>query len=211
MVICSSGKPKFFSERKPFKRLDKDLEATSNANGDLNSTDVFAEGNSTDLMKFMSDRLGREPKVLYFGDSLRSDMAPVKKHINWDVVMVLEEMIGEKHQSVSNGEGPANKIARRVDHRESWYKGHLTSKKWGSYFVSVCEADKDGLGDDLGRIAGQGSMVKDTIWGELLKQYPDLIIPHMDYLIGSFSTEMKEGKVSVETACFYSTKPSVLQ
>ena len=34
-------------------------------------------------------------QVLYFGDSLRSDIFPSKKFAEWDTVMVLEEMDAE--------------------------------------------------------------------------------------------------------------------
>jgi len=34
-------------------------------------------------------------QVLYFGDSMRSDISPAKKYANWDTVLVLEEMEAE--------------------------------------------------------------------------------------------------------------------
>jgi len=34
-------------------------------------------------------------QVLFFGDSMRSDINPAKKYANWDTVLVLEEMEAE--------------------------------------------------------------------------------------------------------------------
>jgi len=34
-------------------------------------------------------------QVLFFGDSMRSDISPAKKYANWDTVLVLEEMEAE--------------------------------------------------------------------------------------------------------------------
>jgi len=34
-------------------------------------------------------------QVIYFGDSLRSDIFPSKRHAAWDTVMILEEMDAE--------------------------------------------------------------------------------------------------------------------
>ena len=35
--------------------------------------------------------------MVYFGDSIRSDVRPSKKFANWDTVMILEEMEAETH------------------------------------------------------------------------------------------------------------------
>ena len=39
--------------------------------------------------------------MLYFGDSIRSDVRPAKKFADWDTVMVLEEMESETHENVN--------------------------------------------------------------------------------------------------------------
>ena len=159
----------------------------------LNTTDIFLEGNSQELTRFIKQHLNKDddPKVLYFGDSLRSDIVPVKKHSSWSVVMVLEEVVAEQHAScTSNNEQPRNSKVRRIDDRKNnqGTSGDkcLTSKKWGSYFRSICKEDEARLANLVALSVGSknGTHVSmETLWGRLLEEYCDLVIPHLECVL----------------------------
>lgn len=48
--------------------------------------------------------------MLFFGDSMRSDISPAKKYANWDTVLVLEEMEAELDDNcdISDGDNDEN-------------------------------------------------------------------------------------------------------
>ncbi|TRY68007.1 hypothetical protein DNTS_007256 [Danionella cerebrum] len=89
-------------------------------------------------------------QVVYFGDSMRSDMFPACSFGKWETVMIVEEMEGEgvpranSSSSSSSGgsvpnEGPAEKKAKFED--QGMKSPSAVSKQWGSYFVDVQKKD----------------------------------------------------------------------
>ena len=48
------------------------------------------------IKKMIQDFNIKNDQVLFFGDSLRSDIIPSKVHAGWDTVYILEEMASER-------------------------------------------------------------------------------------------------------------------
>ena len=51
--------------------------------------------------------------MIYFGDSLRSDIFPSKSYAGWETVLILEEMEAERHDVTKDeDEQPQRKIKK---------------------------------------------------------------------------------------------------
>ncbi|XP_032130284.1 5'-nucleotidase domain-containing protein 1 [Sapajus apella] len=76
-----------------------------------------------------------EPKVVYFGDSMHSDIFPARHYSNWETVLILEELRGD--------EGARRKRPEESEplEKKGKYEGpkakplNTSSKKWGSFFI----------------------------------------------------------------------------
>ncbi len=95
ITLQYARKPGFFktqdpSER-PFFKFD-DVEKTKEVT-ELQTGQCYIEGNAQTFYEYLQKATGKQqPKVLYFGDSMRSDIHPSSVHVNWQSVFVLEEM-----------------------------------------------------------------------------------------------------------------------
>ncbi|KAG9493356.1 hypothetical protein GDO78_001326, partial [Eleutherodactylus coqui] len=73
--------------------------------------------------------------VVYFGDSIRSDIFSARHYSNWETVLILEELEGAEIQepdvtdfgSSLNKKGKYDSIPAQ--------ENYSVSKKWGSYFA----------------------------------------------------------------------------
>ncbi|XP_051853541.1 5'-nucleotidase domain-containing protein 1 isoform X1 [Antechinus flavipes] len=136
IVISNALKPGFFSHQ-PNKRLFQTLENDEEQDTlpSLDKPGWYSQGNSDHLYEFLKKMTGKEqPKVVYFGDSIHSDIFPAYHYSNWETVLILEELReNEGMASEKNESEPLEKKGK--------YEGQLKkplnsfSKKWGSLFV----------------------------------------------------------------------------
>nr|CAB3264463.1 5'-nucleotidase domain-containing protein 1-like [Phallusia mammillata] len=93
VVISKAKKPRFFMETHPFRKVDTEtLREKENVNK-LEKGGWYSQGNCKDLMDLLKDITGKPcPKITYFGDSLRSDIVPAKKHWSWNTVYVMDAL-----------------------------------------------------------------------------------------------------------------------
>nr|XP_023419414.1 5'-nucleotidase domain-containing protein 1 [Cavia porcellus] len=86
-----------------------------------------------------------QPKVVYFGDSMHSDIFPASHYSNWETVLILEELRGEEGEKPEQLE-PLEKRGK--------YEGlkakplNTLSKKWGSFFIDSI-AERESTEDSL--------------------------------------------------------------
>ncbi|XP_014673217.1 PREDICTED: 5'-nucleotidase domain-containing protein 1-like [Priapulus caudatus] len=153
----------FFRARKPLFFTDEDTAFHS-------ITDELKEGPSVDSLKmhgcylngnwnlfrsFLKHESGMaDPKVLYFGDSLPSDIVASRQFSDWTTVAIVEELETEELDT----------IERHISQED---RNLLSSKQWGSFFYDNCP------------ISGQ---VTNTFWHQVLRDNTPLVIPHMDTL-----------------------------
>lgn len=196
MVVCAAGKPGFFKSEEPlvkFHELDGEKEVCPVQ--ELQENKMYSKGNHKDLTIFLQKQTNQDkPKVLYFGDSIRSDMYPSVVFGDWNVVTVLEEMESEgmvicQDQENCLEDGPNSKKARLSVHDleiESCKEEVLLSNQWGSFFVHAdtcqdkvidCKADRD---HGLEKKSGRKEM--NTFCGNLIQKYSTFVIPRLDFI-----------------------------
>ncbi|XDV42353.1 hypothetical protein PO909_011031 [Leuciscus waleckii] len=120
IIITNALKPGFFSlvpQQRPFRALVDDVE-DSEGLPSLEKPGWYSQGNWPHLHELLKNMTNKpEPKVVYFGDSMRSDMFPACSFGKWETVMIVEEMEGEgvpranatPCNSPAPTEGPAEK------------------------------------------------------------------------------------------------------
>lgn len=134
IVITNALKPGFFSHfpnQRPFRTLESDEEQEELPS--LDKPGWYSQGNAAHLYELLKKMTGKpEPKVVYFGDSMHSDVFPARHYSNWETVLILEELRGE--------EGKKSEEVEPLEKRGK-YEGpkvkslNNLSNKWGSYFV----------------------------------------------------------------------------
>nr|XP_002127635.1 5'-nucleotidase domain-containing protein 1-like [Ciona intestinalis] len=98
VVISKAKKPRFFNEQFPFKVVDPDHVcelATEALELELNGW--YSEGSSHVLHEHLKKWSGKESaKVVYFGDSVKSDIVPAKQKCDWEAVYIMDALRAEK-------------------------------------------------------------------------------------------------------------------
>ncbi|CAG5950461.1 unnamed protein product, partial [Menidia menidia] len=116
-------------------------------------------------------------QVVYFGDSLRSDMFPATSFGKWETVMVVEEMEGEsvpKSNAAMLNEAQVEPLEKRGKFEEQGMKSpSAVSNQWGSYFVDV---HKSGGGDE--------EQQKLTWCCHCIHKYSTMAIPSVEHIAG---------------------------
>ncbi|KAG1953549.1 5'-nucleotidase domain-containing protein [Pimephales promelas] len=146
IIITNALKPGFFSlvpQQRPFRTLVDDVEDGEGLPS-LEKPGWYSQGNWPHLHELLKKMTNKpEPKVVYFGDSMRSDMFPACSFGKWETVMIVEEMEGEgvpranatPCNSPTPTEGPAEKKGKFED--QGMKSPSDVSNQWGSYFVDV--------------------------------------------------------------------------
>ncbi|XP_008850417.1 5'-nucleotidase domain-containing protein 1 isoform X1 [Nannospalax galili] len=134
IVITNALKPGFFSHfpsQRPFHTLENDEEQEELTS--LDKPGWYSQGNAAHLYELLKKMTGKpEPKVVYFGDSMHSDVFPARHYSNWETVLILEELRGEEDEKPEEAEPPE----KRGKYEEPKVKPLNTlSNKWGSYFI----------------------------------------------------------------------------
>ena len=125
-------------------------------------------------MHYLRKKAGKAgPRVLFFGDSLRSDVFPAKVYSGWSTVLVLEEMLAERHSFPAEAPNDASTKRRKLDEPDAQTKRYLTSHVWGSFFT---DDHVDNRGDD------KTKLLMNTLWGFMVRKYADLAVPQLVYV-----------------------------
>ncbi|KAG3290096.1 5'-nucleotidase domain containing 1 [Ictidomys tridecemlineatus] len=147
IVITNALKPGFFSHspsQRPFRTLKNDEE--QEVLPSLNKPGWYSQGNAVHLYELLKKMTGKpEPKVVYFGDSMHSDVFPARHYRNWETVLILEELQGEEAWKPEESE-PLEKRGKYEVPKTKLL--NTFSKKWGSFFidsVSQRENSEDSL------------------------------------------------------------------
>ncbi|XP_078617456.1 5'-nucleotidase domain-containing protein 1-like [Branchiostoma floridae x Branchiostoma japonicum] len=200
VIVTNSKKPGFFSEppnRRPFYSVVDFQEGTKVK--ELERGKGYAQGNWQTLMILLRQLTGKEePKVVYIGDSLRSDIFPPKKFANWSTVLICEEMEAEGMEEDRTQNGPATKRARHSGNDyDPASRAILVSDMWGPFLT-----DRSTSGSEVV-----------TVCGHILRSSADICVPHLEYLaalpLDHKFTTFKDS--SSEWAGFHPGKPRSLR
>lgn len=197
IIVCMAGKPGFFKTDEPlpkFHQLEGEKEVCTVQ--ELKENNIYSRGNHRDFTSFLQKQTNQDnPKVLFFGDSIRSDLYPSAVFGGWHVITVLEEMESEGMVTCENEcsveDGPRSKKARLAMHEIEIEKNKeevLLSNQWGSFFVHH-KANKNGVINNTCTVEGNHICEKkparsemNTYWGDLIQKYSTLAIPRIDFI-----------------------------
>eukprot|EP00794_Sanderia_malayensis_P000515 gene515-1164_t len=203
-VLTDAKKPDFFkigTNLRPFLALDGEI--YSRPVEQLERKTCYAHGNAGILEGTAKRILGKDSiKVVYFGDSPKSDVFPPRNYANWDSVAVLEEMEAEevhfrKHSSC-NTNGNTERKSHMVHHLLKEEKIIVASKQWGSFF----RHDKEGETNcDEEKV--------NTFWGGIIRDNCRIAIPLLDYLT-DLPIDYKFESFSPKQLGFYPGPPSTV-
>ncbi|KAJ8275057.1 hypothetical protein COCON_G00096820 [Conger conger] len=147
VIITNALKPGFFSlvpQQRPFRTLVNDVEESEGLPS-LDKPGWYSQGNWPHLHELLKSMTGKaEPKVVYFGDSMRSDMFPASRFGKWETVMIVEELEGEGVPGGSQAKSRdvrAEPVEKRGKFEDQGMKApSAASEQWGSYFTDVCRS-----------------------------------------------------------------------
>uniref|UniRef100_A0A7N9B208 5'-nucleotidase domain-containing protein 1 n=1 Tax=Mastacembelus armatus TaxID=205130 RepID=A0A7N9B208_9TELE len=194
VIITNALKPGFFSlvpQQRPFRTLINDVEESEGLPS-LDKPGWYSQGNWLHLHELLKTMIGKpEPKVVYFGDSMRSDMFPASSFGKWETVMILEEMEGEGVPKTSGEKG-----------KEQGMKSpSAASNQWGSYFVDIHKSE-----------GGDEEIQKLTWCSHCIHKYCTMAIPSVEH-IADLPLDYKFPRFSPDKPCttgYYPRPPDSL-
>ncbi|XP_077367108.1 5'-nucleotidase domain-containing protein 1 isoform X2 [Festucalex cinctus] len=195
VIITNALKPGFFSlkpQQRSFKNLVNDVEE----NEDMPSLDKpgwYSQGNWMHLHELLKTMTGKpEPKVVYFGDSMRSDMFPASSFGKWETVMIVEEMEGEgvpKSDAARSNEAQVEPQEKKGKFEASMKSPSTMSNQWGSYFV------------DVHRSGGEDEEIQKLTWCcHCIHKYSTMAIPSVEH-IANLPLDYKFPRFSPDKPC----------
>ncbi|KAI1897428.1 hypothetical protein AGOR_G00083190 [Albula goreensis] len=151
VIITNALKPGFFSlvpQQRPFRTLVNDVEESEGLPS-LDKPGWYSQGNWPHLHELLRSMTGKtEPKVVYFGDSMRSDMFPASSYGKWETVMIVEELEGEGVQgseAAKSRDTRAEPLEKKGKFEDQGMKTpSAASEQWGSYFMDVQKSGEGG-------------------------------------------------------------------
>ncbi|XP_072913534.1 5'-nucleotidase domain-containing protein 1 [Hemitrygon akajei] len=171
IIITNALKPGFFTQlpqQRPFRTLVNDEEREPLPS--LEQPGWYSQGNWSHLNELLKKITGKaEPKVVYFGDSMRSDIFPAHSFNNCETVLVLEELEVEASQQVTmerQDSQPQEKKGKYEGTRQSTWP--VVSERWGSYFV-----------DGVTGLEGEGETQVHTWCSSNINTYSTIAIPSL--------------------------------
>ncbi|XP_078504933.1 5'-nucleotidase domain-containing protein 1 [Lissotriton helveticus] len=173
IIITNALKPGFFSQiphQRHFRVLENDQEQDSLPF--LEKPGWYSHGNWVhlyDLLKKISNK--PEPKVVYFGDSMRSDIFAAHHYSNWETVLVLEELRDNNDmEHKEHKETKFESLKKRVKYEVTEPKAPQSpSKQWGSVFV-----------DSLKSIQDEEETFVPTWYSNCIRAYSTIAIPSIE-------------------------------
>ncbi|XP_028624840.1 5'-nucleotidase domain-containing protein 1 isoform X3 [Grammomys surdaster] len=193
IVITNALKPGFFSHfpsQRPFHTLENDEEKDELPS--LDKPGWYSQGNAAHLYELLKKMTSKpEPKVVYFGDSMHSDIFPAHHYTNWETVLILEELLGQETETHEEAEP----LEKRGKYEVPKVKPlNSLSNKWGSYFI-----------DSVSRRGNADDSLVYTWSSKRISTYSTIAIPSiesiaelpLDYKFTRFSTN------SSKTAGYY--------
>ncbi|CAD5111311.1 DgyrCDS627 [Dimorphilus gyrociliatus] len=163
-------KPAFFSGSNPMYEVN-DEGGHGSVVHEMKPNVTYLQGNKEILMKALKKKTGKDqPKILFFGDSLRSDVFPSKRFADWDNFLILEEMEAEDWEFHEHFEdSPKIKKYKSTEPSQD-EKEYLTSLSWGSLFTDGKSCDDS------------PEPCMNTLWGYIIRKYADVAVPQLQYI-----------------------------
>jgi len=167
VVITSSAKPRFFTDKLPFLSVDLKTGLLRNHHGKI--TQGVYQGGCASALQKDSGLTGEE--ILYLGDHIYGDILTLKKTCNWRTALVVEELEGERegllktreiNNEISQIMGEKVKLEHQLDLQHN--NGKPKKETTQTLFNSISEMDKK-----LGVLIRKYSGHFNPSWGEVMR------------------------------------------
>ncbi len=104
LTITYASKPRFFTSRPRFLKLDPKTQQLTNVEDNI-ETGIYQGGNSLELQEYFNLE---GDQILYLGDHIYGDVVSIKKFCQWRTALVLEELDSEVQAGHKNKERLVN-------------------------------------------------------------------------------------------------------
>eukprot|EP00111_Clytia_hemisphaerica_P006930 TCONS_00020068-protein len=218
-IVTHANKPNFFTpsyKDRCFVNNDANGDESTEVKDTLKPHTIYSLGNAWKFEETLKAYTGKdEVKVVYFGDSMKSDVFPPKHLKGWDTVAVLEELEAEEVHFHKNNQSIYHQAKRpKIKPLLKEEKLLIASSQWGSFFTHPQSSHQDGTtsnGKQNGSTSNDEVHEINTFWGDIIRRYSDLAIPLLDYLAETSVTEKFPKFTDSQFGFFPSAPRSILK
>lgn len=197
-VITASRKPRFFTDRAHFLKIDLSSEMMSNFQGPL-LPGIYQGGNA---FKLQNDLQLEGDEILYLGDHIYGDVLSLKKTFNWRTGLVLGPLEAEVE-----GLKKAQKTQQSID--QKMQKKEELELKLNALYTDEIDQNKT-LDKSLAKdIFDEMEKLNSSIANDL-KVYKNFFNPHWGELMRAGQEESRFAGQVEKYACIYMAKVSDL-
>ena len=187
-------KPRFFTERNSYLKIDIDSEMMLNHDGPL-VPGIYQGGSAEKLQTYLDME---EDEILYLGDHIYGDVVQLKKSINWRTGLILEPLI-EEVASIKESTSIQNQIDELMEKKEDLELAlndlDLKKREEGG------DVDKEKINKYFAQIEVINSKIS-----ELLEEYRKHFNPHWGQMMRAGQEESRFADQVEKYACIYMAK-----
>ena len=166
VVVTLAAKPKFFTARQRFLKVDRQTGAVSNVGGDLTSG-IFKGGNSDDLQDYLN--LASD-EILYLGDHIYGDILALKKQCHWRTALIVEE-IDREVENLKKGKETLALLDRLILTKEKCENkiDRFASSQKGNKKLAYLSKQIEQVDEELHKTVTQYQASFNPYWGEVMR------------------------------------------
>ncbi len=198
ITICLASKPRFFTSKNMFLKINPDNGLMSNHIGPLENG--FYQGGWAGKLE---DDLGLDgEEILYLGDHIFGDVLTLKKTFNWRTALVLEPL-GDEIEAIKKSQDVQTEIDGLME------KKAALEVKLNKLEIKKNESPEDFKKEDLGKIYAEIDKIN-TLISDNLEKYNAHFNPNWGEMMRAGQEESRFADQVEKYACIYMTKVSDL-
>jgi HAD superfamily 5'-nucleotidase-like hydrolase len=194
ITITLSSKPRFFTTKTAFLKIDPATGFMTNAEGKI-TKGIYQGGFAGKLQK----DLGLEgDEILYLGDHIYGDVVSIKKTFNWRTALVLDPL-KEEIEAIKSSAFIQSEIDKQMAIKESLE--HMLNDidiRKNELHEDVSKEELNGLFSDIDKV--------NSIISELLDQHKKFFNPYWGEMMRAGLEESRFADQVEKYACIYMTK-----
>ena len=194
ITITLSSKPRFFTTKTAFLKIDPKTGFMTNAEGKI-TKGIYQGGFAGKLQK----DLGLEgDEILYLGDHIYGDVVSIKKTFNWRTALVLDPL-KEEIESIKGSVGIQAEIDKQMAIKESL-----------EHMLNDIDIRKNELHEDVSKEELNGLFAEidkvNAVISDLLEQHRKFFNPYWGEMMRAGLEESRFADQVEKYACIYMTK-----
>lgn len=198
IVTCLASKPKFFTSKNMFLKIDPDTGLMSNIEGKIESG-IFQGGWAG---KLQSDLGLTGEEILYVGDHIFGDVLKLKKTFNWRTALVLEPL-EEEIEAIKKSKPIQEEIDKLMHKKEE------LENKLNVIELKKHEDPENYNKEDINKIYAEIDRYNTQI-SDQLEQYKNFFNPYWGEMMRAGQEESRFADQVEKYACIYMTRVSDL-